>query len=176
MDIKVKDLNFEPFISEPLIQARIVELANKLTVDYHDKNPLFVAVLNGCFMFTSDLMKAFLAPCQLTFVKLTSYQGMESTGIVKSLIGLQDDIKGRHIVLIEDIIDTGYTIKNIIDEIKLKEPASVKVLSLLLKPTALKIPLEPDYVGFEIENKFVVGYGLDYDGYGRNLNQLYILK
>ena len=176
MSVKIKDLNFEPFISENLIQARIVELANRLTVDYHDKAPMFISVLNGSFMFTSDLMKSFLSPCQITFIKLTSYQGMESTGIIKSLIGLSDDIKGRHVVLIEDIIDTGYTIKNILEELVVKEPASIKILTLLLKPTALQVDVVADYVGFEIENKFVVGYGLDYDGYGRNLNELYILK
>ncbi len=176
MSVKIKDLNFEPFISENLIQARIVELANRLTVDYHDKAPMFISVLNGSFMFTSDLMKSFLSPCQITFIKLTSYQGMESTGIIKSLIGLSDDIKGRHVVLIEDIIDTGYTIKNILEELVAKEPASIKILTLLLKPTALQVDVVADYVGFEIENKFVVGYGLDYDGYGRNLNELYILK
>lgn len=176
MSVKIKDLNFEPFISENLIQARIVELANKLTVDYYDKAPLFISVLNGSFMFTSDLMKSFLSPCQITFIKLTSYQGMESTGIIKSLIGLSDDIKGRHVVLIEDIIDTGYTIKNILEELVAREPASIKILTLLLKPTALQVDVVADYVGFEIENKFVVGYGLDYDGYGRNLNELYILK
>lgn len=176
MSVKIKDLNFEPFISENLIQARIVELANRLTVDYHDKTPIFISVLNGSFMFTSDLMKSFLSPCQITFIKLTSYQGMESTGIIKSLIGLSDDIKGRHVVLIEDIIDTGYTIKNILEELVAKEPASIKILTLLLKPTALQVDVVADYVGFEIENKFVVGYGLDYDGYGRNLNELYILK
>ncbi len=176
MSVKIKDLNFEPFISENLIQARIVELANRLTVDYHDKAPMFISVLNGSFMFTSDLMKSFLSPCQIIFIKLTSYQGMESTGIIKSLIGLSDDIKGRHVVLIEDIIDTGYTIKNILEELVAKEPASIKILTLLLKPTALQVDVVADYVGFEIENKFVVGYGLDYDGYGRNLNELYILK
>jgi hypoxanthine phosphoribosyltransferase len=175
MTIKVKDLQFEPFISQYLIEVRITELANKLTVDYHGKNPLFVSVLNGSFMFTSDLMKVFLLPCEISFVKLTSYEGTQSTGQVETLIGLNNKIENRHVIIIEDIVDTGNTVKKILELINEYKPASVKILTLLFKPEALKENIEIDYVGFEIENKFVVGYGLDYDGYGRNLDQVYVV-
>jgi hypoxanthine phosphoribosyltransferase len=175
MTIKVKDLQFEPFISNHLIEARVTELANRLTVDYHGKNPLFLSVLNGSFMFTSDLMKSFLSPCEISFIKLASYEGMESTGNVQTLIGLNNQIENRDIIIIEDIVDTGNTVKKILDLVKDHKPASVKILTLLFKPEAFQEDFEIDYVGFEIENKFVVGYGLDYDGYGRNLDQIYVV-
>jgi hypoxanthine phosphoribosyltransferase len=175
MTIKVKDLQFEPFISNHLIEARVTELANRLTVDYHGKNPLFLSVLNGSFMFTSDLMKSFLSPCEISFIKLASYEGMESTGNIQTLIGLNNQIENRDIVIIEDIVDTGNTVKKILDLVKDHKPASVKILTLLFKPEAFQEDFEIDYVGFEIENKFVVGYGLDYDGYGRNLDQIYVV-
>lgn len=175
MTIKVKDLQFEPFISNHLIEARVTELANRLTVDYHGKNPLFLSVLNGSFMFTSDLMKSFLSPCEISFIKLASYEGMESTGNVQALIGLNNQIENRDIIIIEDIVDTGNTVKKILDLVKDHKPASVKILTLLFKPEAFQEDFEIDYVGFEIENKFVVGYGLDYDGYGRNLDQIYVV-
>jgi hypoxanthine phosphoribosyltransferase len=175
MNVQVKDLHFEPFISHHSIQARVVELANKLTVDYHGKNPVFLSVLNGSFMFTSDLMKSFLAPCEISFIKLASYEGTESTGEVKTIIGLNHSIKNRPVIIIEDIVDTGTTVKKILELVWQYEPESVKIMTLLFKPDALKENMEIDYVGFEIENKFVVGYGLDYDGYGRNLNQIYVV-
>jgi hypoxanthine phosphoribosyltransferase len=176
MTIKVKDLQFEPFISQHLINARVIELANRLTIDYYDKNPLFLSVLNGSFMFTADLMKHFLSPCQVSFIKLASYSGLKSTENVKELIGINENIEGKHIVIIEDIIDTGLTLKNILLQLKNQKPASIKIMTLLFKPEAFKETFEIDYVGFEIENKFVVGYGLDYDGYGRNLDQIYVVK
>jgi hypoxanthine phosphoribosyltransferase len=175
MTIKVKDLQFEPFISNHLIEARVTELANRLTIDYHGKNPLFLSVLNGSFMFTSDLMKAFLSPCEISFIKLASYEGTESTGNIQTLIGLNNQIENRDIIIIEDIVDTGNTVKKILDLVKDHKPASVKILTLLFKPEAFQEDFEIDYVGFEIENKFVVGYGLDYDGYGRNLDQIYVV-
>lgn len=175
MNVQVKDLHFEPFIGHHSIQARVVELANKLTVDYHGKNPVFLSVLNGSFMFTSDLMKSFLAPCEISFIKLASYEGTESTGEVKTIIGLNHSIKNRPVIIIEDIVDTGTTVKKILELVWQYEPESVKIMTLLFKPDALKENMEIDYVGFEIENKFVVGYGLDYDGYGRNLNQIYVV-
>lgn len=176
MTIKVKDLQFEPFISHHSIEARVVELANRLTVDFHGKNPLFLSVLNGSFMFTSDLMKSFLSPCEISFIKLASYQGTESTGQVQTLIGLNDNIENRDVIIIEDIVDTGITVKKILELVKDHKPASIQILTLLFKPEAFKEDFEIDYVGFEIENKFVVGYGLDYDGYGRNLDQIYVMK
>lgn len=176
MNVQVKDLHFEPFISHHSIQARVVELANKLTVDYHGKNPVFLSVLNGSFMFTSDLMKSFLAPCEISFIKLASYEGTESTGEVKTIIGLNHSIKNRPVIIIEDIVDTGTTVKKILELVWQYEPESVKIMTLLFKPEAFKENMEIDYVGFEIENKFVVGYGLDYDGFGRNMNQIYVVK
>jgi len=176
MNVQVKDLHFEPFISHHSIQARVVELANRLTVDYHGKNPVFLSVLNGSFMFTSDLMKSFLAPCEISFIKLASYQGTESTGEVKTLIGINNKIENRHVIIIEDIVDTGTTIKKILELIWQHNPASVKIMTLLFKPEAFQENMEIDYVGFDIENKFVVGYGLDYDGFGRNMNQIYVVK
>lgn len=175
MTIRVKELQFEPFISNHTIAARVVELANRLTIDYHEKKPLFLSVLNGSFMLTSDLMKSFLSPCEISFIKLASYQGTQSTGEVTTLIGLNNAIENRHIIIIEDIVDTGNTVKKILELVKEYKPASVKILTLLFKPEALKENIEIDYVGFEIENKFVVGYGLDYDGYGRNLDQIYVV-
>lgn len=176
MNVQVKDLHFEPFISHHSIQARVVELANRLTVDYHGKNPVFLSVLNGSFMFTSDLMKSFLAPCEISFIKLASYQGTESTGEVKTLIGINNKIENRHVIIIEDIVDTGTTIKKILELIWQLNPASVKIMTLLFKPEAFQENMEIDYVGFDIDNKFVVGYGLDYDGFGRNMNQIYVVK
>ena len=176
MNVQVKDLHFEPFISHHSIQARVVELANRLTVDYHGKNPIFLSVLNGSFMFTSDLMKSFLAPCEISFIKLASYEGTESTGDVKTLIGLNHSITNRPVIIIEDIVDTGTTVKKILELVWQHQPESVKIMTLLFKPEALKENIEIDYVGFDIDNKFVVGYGLDYDGYGRNFNQIYVVK
>lgn len=176
MTVQVKDLHFEPFISNHSIEARVVELANRLTVDFHGKNPVFLSVLNGSFMFTSDLMKSFLAPCEISFIKLASYEGTESTGDVKTLIGINNSIKDRHVVIIEDIVDTGNTVKKILELVWQHQPASVKIMTLLFKPEAYKENIEIDYVGFDIDNKFVVGYGLDYDGFGRNMNQIYVVK
>ena len=127
-------------------------------------------------MFTSDLMKSFLAPCEISFIKLASYQGTESTGEVKTLIGINNKIENRHVIIIEDIVDTGTTIKKILELIWQLNPASVKIMTLLFKPEAFQENMEIDYVGFDIENKFVVGYGLDYDGFGRNMNQIYVVK
>lgn len=175
MTIKIKDLQFEPYISHYSIEARITELANRLTVDYNGKNPLFLSVLNGSFMFTSDLMKSFLLPCEISFIKIASYQGTESSGKVETLIGLNNQIENRHIIIIEDIVDTGNTMKKILEMLKEFNPASIKILTLLFKTDAFIGDFEIEYVGFEIENKFVVGYGLDYDGYGRNLDQIYVV-
>ena len=175
MTIHVKELQFVPFISNHSIAVRVTELANRLTLDYHDKKPIFLSVLNGSFMFTSDLMKSFLSPCEISFIKLTSYEGTHSTGDVKTLIGLNNNLADRHIIIVEDIVDTGHTVKNILELVMEQKPASVKILTLLYKPDAFKETFEIDYVGFEIENKFVVGYGLDYDGFGRNLDQVYVV-
>lgn len=172
-NIKIKDRYFEIFFSSDTILKRVKEIAEKITAEYADKNPFVIGVLNGSFMFASDLLKELEFPCQVSFMKLSSYKGTQSTGEISNLIGLKEDIEGRHVIIIEDIIDTGLTISHLIKELKLKNVASFKIASLLLKPEALKIEVSPDYVGFEVPVKFLVGYGLDYDGYGRNLKHIY---
>ena len=172
--LQILDRYFVPFISETAISARIKDLASQITSDYEGKNPVFIGILNGSFMFCSDLLRLVNIPCEISFMKCSSYEGTSSTGVIKQLFGLNQDIKGRHIVLIEDIIDTGFTMEFILKEISKQEPASIKICTLLFKPEALKAPIQSDYIGFETENKFLLGYGLDYDGYGRNLPEIYV--
>ncbi|WP_448519932.1 hypoxanthine phosphoribosyltransferase [Rhodoflexus sp.] len=171
----VKDKKFRRYISEADLKKRVEQLGQQLSEDYADKNPLFVAVLNGAFMFAADLMREIDIPAEISFVKFTSYQNMHSSGVVDQIIGFEEDIRDRHIVLIEDIVDTGITMTEVLAEIRRYHPASVEVVALLIKPKALQRPVTIKYVGFEIEPKFVVGYGLDYDGYGRNLCEILIL-
>ncbi|MGB3184215.1 MAG: hypoxanthine phosphoribosyltransferase [Cyclobacteriaceae bacterium] len=172
----IRDKNFEPYIHEEQILTRIREIARDINKRYADSNPLFLSVLNGSFMFAADLMKEIPVRSEISFVKYTSYQAMESTGKVRELIGLNDEVTGRDVVIIEDIVDTGHTMHHLIEELKKLNPASVSVCTLLLKPDALKRPINLDYIGFSIPNKFVVGYGLDYDGYGRNFRDIYQLS
>jgi hypoxanthine phosphoribosyltransferase len=172
--LQILDRFFIPFISEAAISARIKDLAIQMTSDFDGKNPVFIGILNGSFMFCSDLLRLVNIPCEISFMKCSSYQGTSSTGVVKQLFGLHQDIKGRNIVLIEDIIDTGYTMEFILKELSKEEPASIKICTLLFKPDALKAPIKADYIGFETENKFLLGYGLDYNGYGRNLPEIYV--
>lgn len=170
---QIKDRNFSIFINSQQLNNRIVELASTINKDVADKDPLFIGILNGSFMFAADLFKEFNFPCQISFIKIASYQGSKSTGNITELLGLKENIAGRHIILIEDIIDTGLTIKHLLEELIAKKPASLRIATLLLKREALKIEINPEYVGFEVPNKFLVGYGLDYDGYGRNLKHIY---
>ena len=171
----VKDKKFKLFIPQAAIQQRISELSQRLTSDYANKNPLFITVLNGAFIFAADLIRQIDIPSEITFVKFTSYESMQSTGKVDQIIGFDDDIFQRHVVLIEDIVDTGLTMTEIMRELKRFRPLSLELVTLLTKPEARQKEIDLKYVGFEIENKFVVGYGLDYDGYGRNLQDIYIL-
>lgn len=171
----VKDKHFRSFISRQELANRIAQLGKQLCDDYRDKKPLFVTVLNGAFMFAADLMREVDIPSEITFVKFTSYQSMHSTGKVDQIIGFQENLWGRHIIVVEDIVDTGITMTEILKEIKTFQPASVEVVTLLMKPEALQKPVKVRYTGFEIENKFVVGYGLDYDGHGRNLHDIYVI-
>ncbi|MBB3697743.1 MULTISPECIES: hypoxanthine phosphoribosyltransferase [Flammeovirga] len=174
---KVLDKEFVPFISREQIAERIQTLGEELTAEYKEKEVLFVSVLNGAFMFTSDLVKEIKTPLEISFVKYASYEGTSSTGKVKQLIGFNaDQVKGKHIVIVEDIVDTGRTMQALIQDLEGMEPASVKVVALLFKPEALKIPITVNYVGFEIDPRFVVGYGLDYDGFGRNIPEILVLK
>lgn len=163
-------------ISSEKIMQRVGEIAEQINHDYSGKSPLFLGVLNGAFLFTADLFKKITLTCELAFVRISSYSGTSSTGNVKTLIGLNENIKGRDIIIIEDIVDTGDTMLYLIAELKKQEPASVKIATVIFKPAALRQPIKPDYVGFEVPPAFIVGYGLDYDGFGRNLNDIYVLQ
>lgn len=174
--MKVKDKEFTQFISAEELEERIGCIGKEISKDFEGKSPLILGVLNGAFMFLSDLMKAVDIPLQMSFIKISSYQAMNSTGKVRELIGVSEEIKGREVIVVEDIVDTGISMTHLLESISAKEPASISVVSLLLKPDALKKPVTIDYVGFEIPDKFVVGYGLDYDGFGRNLKEIYQLK
>lgn len=174
--ITVRDKEFVSFISEDQIQNRVKELAASLTADYARKNPLFIGVLNGSFMFAADLMKNVSIPCEVAFIRMSSYSGMESTGNVKQVLGLQGNVFGRHIILLEDIVDSGLTMSDTLTFFEDRGPKSVEIATLLLKPEKLEKKLSLKYVGFEIPEKFVVGYGLDYEGHGRNLKDIYQLK
>ena len=174
--IKVRDKEFEVYLNESEIQKRIAEIGDEMNEEYANKNPLFIGVLNGSFMFASDLMKAVNVPSEIAFIRMASYKGMESTGAVKQVLGLQENVFGRHLVLIEDIVDSGLTMDQVIKFFQERGPKSIRVATLLLKPEKLEKDLKLDYVGFEIPEKFVVGYGLDYNGHGRNLKDIYQLK
>jgi hypoxanthine phosphoribosyltransferase len=174
--MKVLDKEFELFIASDSIMKRTAELAFQLNEDYAGKDPVFVVLLNGAFMFATDLIKNIALPCQVCFIKATSYQGIQSTGVLKQLMGLEENIEARHVVLLDDIVDTGLTMRSVMDELWHKKPASIEPATLLLKPEAFGNQFHIKYVGFTIPNDFVVGYGLDYNGYGRNLKDLYHLK
>lgn len=175
-EVKIKDKEFELFLTQDRIEKAIENVAVRLNEDLADKDPLFICVLNGSFMFASELMKRVSIPCEVSFVKMSSYQGITSTGKVKEIYGLEEDIKGRTVVIVEDIVDTGYTMSLMIDQLKCEEPKAILVSTMLLKPEALKHTVPLDYVAMEIPSDFIVGYGLDYDGYGRNLPDIYKLK
>ncbi|WP_310668765.1 hypoxanthine phosphoribosyltransferase [Salibacter sp.] len=171
--IRIKDKQFKPFITHDEIEKRIVDVASKINDDYEGQTPIFLPVLNGAFMFSADLMKHVELDCEIQFVKCASYKGTESTGKVKQLIGAPTDIEGQSIVIIEDIVDTGRTIDVLVNELKKHNPASIAICSLLLKPDSYKLEHMIDYALFEIPNDFIIGYGLDYDGAGRNLKDIY---
>lgn len=174
--VKLKDKEFKVSIPEEKIQQVIAEMAVKINNDYKDKEvPLFISILNGSFMFTADLFKHIDFVCEVTFLKLTSYRGTASTGAVRQLIGVNEAIEGRDVIILEDIVDTGITIEQILGQLKSFEPASLKVATLLYKPEAYQKDMAIDYIGIEIPNDFIVGYGLDYDGLGRNLADIYTL-
>ena len=174
MDIvKIKDKTFKISIPEAEILKHVKEIADRINHDMAGKNPLFLAVLNGSFMFAADLMKMITIPCEISFVKLASYQGVISTGSVKEVIGINEDLSGRTIIIIEDIVDTGLTMKRMIESIGTRNPESVHICTLLLKPEKLQEKLDVDYVAMKIPNDFIVGYGLDYDQQGRNLRDIY---
>ena len=171
--IRVHDKSFVLALSGEDILSRIRTLAEQISRDYESKDVLFIGVLNGSFLFAADLVREVTIPCRITFVKLASYQGTQSTGEVKTLLGLNEPLEGKHVVILEDIIDSGLTLQHLLQLLEQQQPASLRVASLLYKPGAVKVKLPVDYVGFEMENDFLVGYGLDYDGYGRNLKDIY---
>ncbi|MFC0263447.1 hypoxanthine phosphoribosyltransferase [Fontibacter flavus] len=174
--VEIKDKTFVPFLERDKIQERVNELGKEISKDYAGKQPVILGILNGAFMFLSDLAKQITISSELSFIKISSYSGESSTGKVSQMIGLETNLINRHVIVVEDIVDTGLSMKHLVELIKEKNPASLAVATLLHKPEAIKHPIKLDYVGFNIPNKFVVGYGLDYDGLGRNLPEIYQLK
>jgi hypoxanthine phosphoribosyltransferase len=173
--IRVHDKQFETYLSDSIIQQRVNEIAQQINSDYAGKRPLFIAILNGSFMFAADLFKQLTLEAEICFIKLASYKGMKSSGRVVSTIGLEEDIFDKDVIIVEDIVDTGKTLHHFLPKLLHQQPKSLKIATLLHKPEATAFPLTLDYVGFAIPNKFVVGYGLDYSGLGRNLKEIYQL-
>ena len=173
--IKLHDKHFSIYLPEETIQQKVKELAEALNKEYAGRKPLFIAILNGSFMFAADLFKYITIDAEICFIKLASYKGMKSSGNVVTAIGLDQDIYGRDVVILEDIVDTGKTLHEFLPKLEHQQPRSLKIATLLHKPEATKFPLQIDYLGFTIPNKFVVGYGLDYDGLGRNLKEIFQL-
>ena len=173
--VKIKDKTFETSMTEAEIKQRVKELAQQMSRDLEGKNPLFLAVLNGAFIFAADLMREMTIPCEISFVKLASYQGTTSTGTIHEVIGINEDLTGRTVVILEDIVESGLTIKRMLEQIGTRNPASVQVCTLFFKPERLKEDLKLDYVAFSIPNDFILGYGLDYDQQARYLKDLYTL-
>jgi hypoxanthine phosphoribosyltransferase len=171
--IKILDKEFQISIPYSTIKQSVDQVANQINEDFAGKEVFFICILNGSFMFAADLMKRIKIDNQISFVKIASYSGDTSTGITKQLIGLNEDISGRNVIIIEDIIETGLTLHQILKDLKLLKPASLKIATLLYKPQAYQHNFKIDYFGFEIANDFIVGYGLDYNGYGRNYEDIY---
>jgi hypoxanthine phosphoribosyltransferase len=173
--MKIKEQEFRKFISADKIQEKIVDLAHQINIDYKGKTPLFLPILNGSFVFAADLVRAIKVQCRLSFVKHSSYHGTQSTGQLKTLIGLEESLFNQDLILIEDIMDTGLTLSKVVEELQGLGTRSVEVVTLLRKVKAREHAVQPRYIGFEIEDEFVLGYGLDYDGFGRNLSDMYKL-
>lgn len=173
--IQVKDKNFAISIPEAEILQRVKAVAARINEDYKGQNPIFLAVLNGSFIFAADLLREVNLPCEISFVKLASYEGTQTTGAIRELIGLNVDITGRPVIVVEDIVDTGVTMVHMLETLKKQNPSSIDVCTLLLKPGKLQAQLDIRYCCLEIPNDFIVGYGLDYDGFGRNTRDIYTL-
>ncbi len=174
--VQAHELTFECFLDAPQIQERVVAMGQQIAQDYRGRKPVFLSVLNGAFIFSADLIRACDVACETSFIRVASYEGTSSTGAVKSILGLDmTTLQGRDVIVVEDIIDSGRTLHWLLNELKQYQPASVALCALLLKPDALEFDLPQDYIGFEIPNKFVVGYGLDYNGEGRNFPAIYQL-
>ena len=173
--IQVKDKTFSLFIPEEKIIKEVKRIAEQINKDYEGKEPVFLAVLNGSFIFAADLLKDISVPCEISFVKLASYQGVNTSGDIREVIGLNVDLTGRPVIIVEDIVDTGLTMAHMLEMLKLQNPASIDICTLLLKPGKLMVDLGIKYCCMEIPNDFIVGYGLDYDGFGRNTRDIYTL-
>lgn len=174
--VTIKDKDFEKYITNEEITSIVMTLSKRINEDYHDKEIYFLVVLNGAFIFASDLFKNIKGFPRISFIKLSSYSGLSSCGEVKELIGLNEDIKDKHIIIIEDIVDTGNTMEGLLEMLKAKKPSSLEVCTLMFKPNAFKKKFPIKYIGKEISDEFIIGYGFDYDGYGRNLKDIYQLK
>ena len=173
--IKIKDKSFRVSIPEAEIKTRVKALAEQMSKDLEGKNPIFLAVLNGAFIFAADLMREMTIPCEISFVKLASYQGTTSTGKVKEVFGINENLSGRNVVIVEDIVESGQTMRQMIESLGTRNPASVQICTLFFKPEKLKEELTLDYVAFRIPDDFILGYGLDYDGLGRELKDVYTI-
>ncbi len=171
--IKIKDKEFSISIPEEKILERVQLVADEINRDLAGKNPIFLSVLNGAFMFTSDLMKRINIPCEISFIKLASYEGMASSGTIKEVIGINEDLADRTVVIVEDIVDTGFTMERLMEQVGTRNPKEIHIASLLVKPDKLQVDLDIKYVAMSIPNDFIVGYGLDYDGFGRNYKDIY---
>lgn len=174
--VQLHDLMFVTLFTEIQVQERVRELGMALTEQYKYKTPLFISILSGAFVFASDLMRAFNGDCEVGFVKLSSYSGTKTTGSVQTVMGLEKELRDRHLIVVEDIVDTGRTLHFFLDHLRQQNPASICTVTFLRKPDAVEFPVAVDHVGFDIENRFVVGYGLDYNGLGRNLSGIYQLS
>lgn len=172
----VKDKTFRPFIPVEEIEKRVAEIGQQISRDLEGKNPLFLAILNGSYVFAADLLRHITTPCEISFVRVSSYSGMQSTGKLTEVIGLKENIEGRTLVIVEDIIDSGFTMEGLVKTLEAKNPADLRICTLLTKPGNMKVKLDIPYCAFEIPNDFIVGYGLDYDGYGRNLPSIYVVE
>lgn len=174
--VKLHDKKFKPFLSEDKIHGAIQKIAVEIQKDYQDLNPVFIGILNGSFMFTADLVRQFTGNCEVTFLRMASYEGTASTGNVETVLGIKESLKDRHVILIEDIVDTGGTVEELVKVLTKQQPASLKIATLLFKPNAYQKDIPIDYVAIIVGNEFLVGYGLDYDGLGRNLKDIYIIN
>lgn len=173
--IQIHDKEFEPYLTSKEIEEQVTRMAGEINRDYAGKKPIFIAILNGAFIFASDLFKKIEGDAEIAFIKLASYKGVKSTGKVITAIGLDAEIYHRDVIIVEDIVDTGKTLSQFLPQLKHHHPSSLKIAALLHKPDAIVHPIQIDYLGFTIPNKFVLGYGLDYDGLGRNLKEIYQL-
>lgn len=174
--VQVKDKNFEIFISEKQIAEKVQTIAHQISRDFEGQKPLLIAVLNGSFIFAADLIRNIDIPCEISFIRVSSYTGTTSTGCIKEVIGLKEDIENRPVIIVEDIIDSGLTMKELLSSLTAKHPAEIRIATLLVKPGNLKADFHIDYRCFDIPNDFIVGYGLDYDGEGRNLRDIYTIE